>query len=339
MTSKSRVVAVITAMVLVGTAAGCSDSGGVSTTAFVDKVDEVCRTLGNDLRDLTVPASSADVSAFAGGASKAYETALADLKQLEVPDDKAVVASAKGLVSNFDDQITTLDDIAAAAKAGDQTTVDAKIATFEQLGTDNNDLAAAVGASRCALDPLFAFEVAPPVTDPPVTDPPSTTAPADTLPPVTTVASTNTNKTVSPLATDLAPAQGYTFVETGADTVNTFIGIIDSAPTIQAQSGLVAGVEVVDGSGIIAARIFVYLPDTALSPTAADELLPIVTAGAATTPATYGALTGLTYTDGEKSFFIGTDNAAGPQLVMWAISTDQATLDSAINAFTFALAQ
>jgi hypothetical protein len=339
MTSKSRVVAVITAVVLVGTAAGCSDSGGVSTTAFVGKVNEVCRTLGNDLRELTVPASSADVADFAAGASKAYETALADLKQLQVPGDQAVVASAKGLVSNFDDQITTLDDISAAATAGDQATVDAKIATFEQLGTDNNDLAAAVGAGRCALDPLFAFQVAPPVTDPPVTDPPTTTAPADTLPPVTTVASTNTNKTVSPLATDLAPAQGFTFAETDAGVVDTFIGIIDSAPTIEAQSGLVAGVEVVDGSGIITARIFVYLPDTALAASAADELLPIVTAGAATTPATYGALSGLTYTDGEKSYFIGTDNAGGPQLVMWAIATDPAALDAAINAFTFALAQ
>jgi hypothetical protein len=318
-------------------AASCGGSDGPSSSAFVDRVNEVCRSLENDLGDLTAPTSNDELAGFATGASKAYENALADMKALEVPSDQAIVSSAKNLVANFDDQVTALDDIAAAASAADQATIDSKIAAFDSLSTDNADLADSLGAGRCALDSLFSFEIAPPVTDPPVTDPPVTDPPA-TDPPVTTPVS-DTNKTIETLATDLAPAQGFTFVESDQSVVETFIGIIDSAPTIAAVPGMVAGIDVVDGAGVVTTRIFIYLPETTLPPGTPDELLPIITAGNPTTPGTYGILAGASYTDGDKFYFVGTDTPAAANLLLWAISTDTASLDTAIGAFTFALAQ
>jgi hypothetical protein len=338
MRASSKRMATVAALVLSTVAASCGGDDGPTSSDFVDRVNEICRTLDNDLGDLTTPTSNAELATFASGASKAYENALADMKALEVPSDDAVVANAKGLVANFDDQVTTLDDIAAAATADDQATIDSNIATFETLGTDNADLAEGLGAERCALDPLFAFEVAPPVTDPPVTDPPVDTTPVDTTP-VDTTAVSGTNKTIEPLAADLAPAQGFTFVESDQAVVETFISVIDSSPTIAAVPGMVAGVDVIDSGGITTTRIFIYLPETTLPAGTPDELLPIVTDGNPTTPGTYGILAGANYTDGDKFYFLGTDTPEAANLLMWAISTDAASLDTAIGAFTFALAQ
>jgi hypothetical protein len=334
--SNSRIAAVLAVTALVGIAAGCG-SDGVNSSDFVGRVNEVCRSLDNDLSELTTPASAGEVSDFASGASKAYENALADLKKLEVPDDQAVVASARGLVANFDDQITTLDDVAAAAAAADQATVDAKIETFNTLGADNNDLADALDAEQCVLDPLFAFAIAPPVTEPPVTEPPVTEPPV-TQPPATTVVATGTNKTIEDLAKDLAPAEGYRFLNSDTAVVETFIGAIDSAPSVAAQPGMVAGVDVVDSSDIVTTRVFIYLPEAPLPATAPGELEPILTDGNPTTPGTYGVFTGVNYTDGDKFYFVGTDNPASASLLVWAIATDAASLESAIAAFTTALA-
>jgi hypothetical protein len=339
--SISRIIAVSAVVALVGVSAGCGNDG-VNSSDFVDRVNEVCRSLDNDLSELATPASVSEVSDFASGASKAYENALADLKKLEVPDDQAVVASARGLLANFDDQVTTLDDIAAAGAAGDQATVDAKIETFNTLGADNNDLAGALDAERCVLDPLFAFAVAPPVTEPPVTDPPATEPPATTAPvtqpPATTVVGTGTNKTIEDLAKDLAPAEGFRFLNSDTAVVETFIGAIDTAPSVAAQPGMVAGVDVVDGNDIVTTRIFLYLPEAPLPATAPGELEPILTDGNPTTPGSYGVFTGLNYTDGDKFYFVGTDNPASASLLLWAIATDAASLETAISAFTTALA-
>ncbi len=337
MRASSRRVAIGAALVMSAVVASCGGSDAPSSSDFVDRVNEICRSLDNDLSDLTAPTSNDELSVFASGASKAYENALADMKALEVPSDQAVVASAKGLVANFDDQVTTLDDIAAAAKAGDQAIIDSNIATFDTLGTDNADLAGSLGAERCALDPLFSFEVAPPPTDPPVTEP-ATTTPVDTTP-VDTTPAAGTNKTIETLATDLAPAQGFTFVESDQAVVETFISVIDSSATIAAVPGMVAGVDVVDASGVTTTRIFIYLPETTLPAGTPDELLPIITDGNPTTPGVYGLLAGVNYTDGDKFYFLGTDTPEAANLLLWAISTDAASLDTAIAAFTFALAQ
>jgi hypothetical protein len=320
---------------LVATACGGSD--GPSSSAFVDRVNDVCRSLEKDLGDLTAPTSNAELADFATGASKAYENALADLKALEVPSDQTIVSSAKALVGNFDDQVTALDGVASAASADDQATIDSTIATFDSLSSDNADLADSLGAGRCDLDPLFSFEIAPPVTDPPVTDPP-VTDPVETTPLDTTPVS-GTNKTIETLATDLAPAQGFTFMESDQSVVETFISIIDSVPTIAAVPGMVAGVDVVDGGGVVTTRIFIYLPETTLPAGTPDELLPAITAGNPTTPGTYGVLAGASYTDGDKFYFVGTDTPEAANLLLWAIATDTASLDTAIGAFTFALAQ
>lgn len=317
--------------------AACGGDSAPSSGEFVGRVDEICRTLGNDLDDLVQPTDLAGLSGFASDASKAFENSLADLKALKVPGDDAVVADAKQLVSTLDDQISTLDDMASAATAGDQATVDQHIATFTAAETDLAGTADDLGAGRCALDPLFAFEVAPPVTEPPVTEPPVTEPPV-TEPPITEPPAASGNKTIEPFAVDMTAVPGFTFVDADQSIVETFLGIIETAPSVAAAPGMVAGIDVVDATGVTTTRIFVFLPESPLPASTGDELVPIVANGATTTPGAYGFASGATYTDGDKFYFIGADDETAPNIVVWAVSVDSTTMEAAMSAFQTSLA-
>jgi hypothetical protein len=155
--------------------------------------------------------------------------------------------------------------------------------------------------------------------------------------PETTLAPGTSNKTVTPA--DLAPSQGFTFPDTDAAAIDTWVSTLDQAPTIAAQPGKVFGVDVTDDTGSALAQIFVYRPDQVLNEAATAELLPIVTQGAATTPGSYGILAGLNYTDNGTYYFVGSNDASIPDLYMLAVAANPADLDVAIGAFTFAISQ
>ena len=318
--------------------AACSDGGGVSADQFVDQIDDACRALD---RDLTRPESSAEVAAFAASASKSFEDALAGLKKLAVPaGDTSAVRDAKELLANMSDQIDLLDDIAAAATAADQATVDAKTDSFDALVAANSDLADSLGANRCALDPLFA-NLAPPVTEPPVTEPPvtepPTTAPPATTPPVTAppvTEPTGSNKTVTPLAAEVVPNGGFTFTDVDPSLIDTFTILLDLSAQTGAQSGTVAAVEVFDGGSTPITRIFLFLPDTPLPISAVDELATILAGDSPVAPATLGGLDGIAYTPADGGvFFVGANDPTTAGFIIWAVAQSQETLDVTINAF------
>ncbi len=322
--------------------AACSNGGGVSASEFVNKIDDACRALD---RDLTRPESSAEVGAFAASASKSFEDALADLKKLAVPaGDASTVSDAKELLANMSDQVDLLDDIAAAASAADQATVDDKTESFDALVAANSDLADSLGANRCALDPLFT-NLAPPVTEPPVTEPPATTPPATTppvtappvtAPPVTEPVTepTGSNKTVTALASEVAPNGGFTFTDVDPSLIDTFTILLDLSAQTGAQSGRVAAVEVFDGGSTPITRIFLFLPDTALPGSAVDELTAILAGDSPVAPATLGGLDGITYTPADGGvFFVGANDPTTAGFIIWAIAQSQETLDVTISAF------
>lgn len=318
--------------------AACGDGGGVSAGDFVNKIDDTCRALD---RDLARPTSSAEVAGFAADASKSFEDALASLKKLAVPSgNTAAVGDAKALLANMDDQIDLLDDIAAAASATDQATVDTKTAAFDALVAANSDLADSLGANRCAFDPLFA-NLAPPVTEPPVTEPPVTAAPTTsppvTAPPVTTPVETTpigTNKTVVTLASEVAPNGGFTFTDVDESLIGTFTILLDISAQTGAQSGRVAAIEVYDGGSAPVSRIFMYLPDAALPHSAVDELASIVAGDSPVAPATLGGLDGVSYTPTDGGvFFVASNDPTTVGFIMWAVGQSQEALDLTINAF------
>lgn len=318
--------------------AACSGGGGVSASDFVNKIDDTCRALD---RDLARPASSAEVAGFAADASKSFEDALASLKKLAVPSgNTATVGDAKALLANMDDQIDLLDDIAAAASAADQATVDTKTAAFDALVAANSDLADSLGAKRCALDPLFA-NIAPPVTEPPVTEAPTTvppvTAPPVTAPPVTTpvvTTPTGSNKTVVTLADQVAANGGFTFTDVNESLIGTFTILLDISAQTGAQPGKVAAIEVYDGGTAPVSRIFVYLPDAALPHSAVDELATILAGDSPVAPATLGGLDGVAYTPTDGGvFFVAANDPTTVGFIIWAVGQSQEALDGTISAF------
>ena len=323
-------------------AAGCSDGGGVSTGQFAGQVDDVCRSLDRDLAKLDQPATVADLVGYAGDASTAYEDALAALKKLATPGDAGAVKDAKGLLANFNDQIDLLDAIAKAAGSADQATVDAKTAEFNQLVSDNADLADSLDAGRCALDPLAA--VAPPTTTlppttttPPTTQPPVTQPPV-TQPPVTQPPVTGGEKTIVPLVTALAPNNGYTFADADESLATTFQILLEAASSTAPQSGRIAAVEVFDGGAKPISRLFIFLPDSPLPHAAVDELAGLLAGTDPLTPNEVGTLPGVSYTPADGGFFfVGSDSADSAGFLIWGVGADQDSLNKGIAAFLLGL--
>lgn len=335
-----KVRAVATVAVLMASVAACSD-GGVSAGDFADDVDAVCGTLDADLSDLVQPASSAEVAGFAGSAAALYRDAIADLNKLSVPSGVApAVVDAKSFVANLGQQVTLLDDIAATAGV-DQAAADATVAQFEALAATNDGLAQSIGAERCVLDPLFA-DVAPapttlPATIPPVTNPPVTNPPA-TNPPVTSPPVTGSNKTLLPLAGELAPNGVFTFAETEETFTQTYINILDIPPSTGSMPGRVSGVEVFDGGDLPIARIFVFLPEQPLGPDSLAEVIELLSGGSTLTPATFGTLSGQTVLTDGGTYFIGSNDPTTVGLIMWAVAPEIETLGVAVEAFLAGLA-
>jgi hypothetical protein len=327
----------------------CGGSGGVSSTKFVDSVNEACRTLARDLRDIDEPSSVDAVGAYADKASLAYESALASLKKLPVPGDAKVVADAKDLLANLDDQVNLLDDITAAAKSGDAGAVATKVSSFNKLTADNADVADSLGASRCALDPVLAAVATTSTTTTSTTPTTTTTAPPVTTTPVTLVRPTSPNtvpptgspssdKTILPLAAEMTKGGGYTFADADTSLVKSFVTLLTVVPSTSSATGKVAGVEVSDKGGNMFSRVFLFYPDSALPAATMDE---IVTAFAGTDPQQKGAigkLQGVYYTStAGRTFFVGANPYNAPAVVIWAVATDKNGVDTAVKAFVAAL--
>ncbi len=111
--------------------------------------------------------------------------------------------------------------------------------------------------------------------------------------------------------------------------------MLDAATGTAAQPGQVAGTEVIDSTGVVIARVFVFVPDSSLAAGAVDELVPIVAGSAITAPAAYGMLSGVGYSDENGTFFLGSNDPTS--VVLWAVGADQAGLDAGVGAFLKAL--
>jgi len=324
--------------------AGCGGADGVSSGQFAGKIDDVCRALDRDLGKIDQPGTAAELAAYAGDASAAYEDALAALKKLQTPGDADSVKNAKELVANFNDQIDLLDAIAKAAGSEDQATVDAKTGEFNQLVSANADLADSLDAGRCALDPLAAVQppetTVPPTTQPPVTQPPVTQPPV-TQPPVTQPPVTNSPagvKTVIQLVSVLTPNNGYTFADADASLATTFQVLLEAPLSTAGQPGQIAAIEVFDGGTKPITRLFIFLPENPLPHSAVDELAAVLAGDAALTPAEVGTLPGVTYTPADGGFFfVGSDTATTAKFLIWGVGASQDLLNKGIAAFILGL--
>lgn len=326
------------------TVVSCGGSGsGVTTAGFSDQLAGLCRTINRGIGNLDAATTLDDVRSNASDASALFEDGLNEMKQLTVPtSDEQFASDVRDLIASFEDQLDTLDAVAKAARQNDQDTVDARIAKLRDQAADGNDLADGLGISRCQLDPVFVAAPAttePPVTEPPVTEPivpltlPIATTPAATVPFGTSFVPTS-NKTVQSSAV-LVPLGDYTFTDVPDDAARGFETVLDLAPSIDALSGIIVGVDVIDSSGELMGRIFLFEADGGPLPAGSfEEVTPFITSDTLTTPKTVGSVDGVTWTDpdGTVNFLV-----SGDADIVWSFAPTEAQLDAALQAWSESL--
>ena len=337
---------VVSAWVAIAVAlASCGRDGtGGSTEGFSDQLASVCRTIDRGIGNLDAATSLDEVRTNATEASALYEDGINELKRLSVPTgDQNFAADVNDLIASFEDQLDSLDDIAKAARAGDQDAVDTKIAGLTDQLAESNDLAESLDISRCELDPVF--DAAPPTTEPdvPLTLP-IATVPAETLPvetfPIETIPFDTTpiagNKTILS-SSDLVPLGDYSFVDAPNDAITSFQTLLDFAPSMAAQSGFVSGVDVLDANGQQMGRVFAFEADAdVLTPGSLEEVTPYLTSDIPTSPMTIGTQAGVTWSDpdGTAYFLFGVSN-----VLLWAFSPTADLLTPALQAWGESVSQ
>ena len=167
-----------------------------------------------------------------------------------------------------------------------------------------------------------------PLTLPIVTLPVHTT-PLDTTAPAS-------NKVVVS-SSGLVPKGAYTFADAPDGAITSFQTLLDSAPSMAAQSGAVSGLDITDLNGQSMGRVFVFQSDIdPLTPGSFEEVLPYLSNDLPTTPRTIGTLDGVTFTDPDgTSYFL----ASISNVVLWALSTSADLLEPTLRAWGESIAQ
>ena len=250
---------------------------------FATQLNDVCRTLDGAISGLP-SASLDDIASSAATAGKAVAAAVAAAGKLNAPAD--VSTATKTFIANLGDEATLLGDIAAAAKNGDQATVDTKAAALNSLIGATTKVADEIGATRCAMDPMFGVTTPagtiPVITTPVLTVPtgtvpnltvpeltvppiiiPSVTAPDVTIPNVTIPNVTIPNvtipnvtipdvsgpagtKTFEDIAASLTVRGEYALRPLEDDLIQFFLNSLRATPAMNAASGNYGGIQVID---------------------------------------------------------------------------------------------
>ncbi len=170
-------------------ACGTSNDGNGKATGYAAQLNTICSALDKALSVL--PPTPAKASATA--ASAAIATAGQAAAKLSAPANRSTEAST--FAANLQQAAKLLTELAA----GNPSPASPQVATVNGLLAANTKLGDQLGATRCALDPLFAPAVTAPSVTPatvtlptvpdvttPVTTPPVGTVSTPTLPVVTT---------------------------------------------------------------------------------------------------------------------------------------------------------
>ena len=353
--SRKRIFAPV--IIVLATTLGACGSDGGNKASFSDQLQDACRSITRDLRDIDEPATLDDVQKAADDASSVYTDGLAALKKLKAPSKQS--SDFDALQANVNDEIDLFDQISAAAKKADDKTVTSKISSLKKLEADDSDLADSLDASSCAFPAVLTAvpttatttpETTPvdttPVTDAATTVPatePATTLPATTLPPETLPPLTNPATTAAPVTTaaaaigekqivqraaQLSPVGDYTFVDSPAGTVTSLQSVMNLSPVVAPQTGLLFGIDVIV-RGIVETRVISFVANGDLTAGSAESLQTTFASGAEITQTTIAGVTGGEFTVGDNLFFVAADNPA----IVVVVAKDQASLEEGFTDF------
>lgn len=326
---------------------------------FATQLNDVCRTLDGAISGLP-SASLDDIASSAATAGKAVAAAVAAAGKLNAPAD--VSTATKTFIANLGDEATLLGDIAAAAKNGDQATVDTKAAALNSLIGATTKVADEIGATRCAMDPMFGVTTPagtiPVITTPVLTVPtgtvpnltvpeltvppiiiPSVTAPNVTIPNVTIpnvtipdVSGPAGTKTFEDIAASLTVRGEYALRPLEDDLIQFFLNSLRATPAMNAASGNYGGIQVIDTRNDRAfGRVFGFAFDQPLAPGSLDAWITVAAAPSPTRNTVIAGKSGRQFTDstGAELFVVG-DDTSGFFVI---VGSNGLTLGSAVANF------
>ncbi len=324
----NRIALIATSVLLVAVTACGGGGGGANTEQFSTDLDDICNPIRKDLADLGVPVALAEIGTTATKASRLIEEGVAEMRKLTIPtSNKTFLNDTNDLLDTFSSEVDALDDIASAAASADDFLTQEKIAKFEKLTDQANEIASDLGTRRCEFDALFGSALSP--VD---TTPIESTLPPETLPPVVDTVATvappvaTDNKVIEDLAVQLVPAGAYTFVNSEDSLLQTFRDVLATTPIMAAQPGTIGAVDIIF-DGVTFARVFAFAPTGTLTPDSAPQFATAIAAGQPTTLASFGGVDGVRWTTIDATeMFVGSLG----DVVLWSVATNVVDLEAGV---------
>ena len=114
---------------------------------FVERADAVCRDAEERTRQIEQPRTLGGIPAYADEISAVGEELRSDLEDLDPPSE--VEAEFDRYLANVDEGLVKVDDLSAAAEAGDERRVEEIAGQISALDEENERLADTIGFEDC----------------------------------------------------------------------------------------------------------------------------------------------------------------------------------------------
>lgn len=263
------------AALTIATAACGGGSDTLSEDEYVSELEDLCRQVNGDIEDLGEAEDYRDLARLGEDAKEITEQGLADLQELEPPEE--LEAEHEDYVASIERTLDLTDDFIAAAEDEDDQEIGEVGAELQDEDAERNEIADDIGASDCVTDEEDPEEPDDPTdttieeepTDTTEADDPTDTTDADgtipriTVPPVDMTMPTETQPPVmegSEISTvdinELPLPAGYTFENADAETLTSIQELYAEAFTGQIES--IGGAGVADDATGEIFSVFVF---------------------------------------------------------------------------------
>jgi hypothetical protein len=122
----------------------------LSAEELRQQADAICAEYESTLDELGEPATLAELATYAEEASSALSDGLADLRELEPPEE--LEDDYDAWLATGDDAVEQIDELQTAAEDEDQAAIDDLLASAGESDEESDRLARAVGLEECSND-------------------------------------------------------------------------------------------------------------------------------------------------------------------------------------------
>lgn len=145
-----RLLALLFPLVLALAACGGGGDDRLSTDELREQADAICAEYERQLDDLEEPDNFEELVAYAEDASAALEDGLADLRELEPPEE--LEENYDAWLATGDDAVDRIEELRAAAEDEDQAAIETLFESADESDEESDQLARDLGLEECSDD-------------------------------------------------------------------------------------------------------------------------------------------------------------------------------------------